>query len=59
MSRAEGIYETNNQPMILMNCYDAILQADAREIFFLSHLNIMQYMDSSCIWPQEPKGKEN
>lgn len=41
-----------------MNCFDAILQNDAREIFFLDNQNIKQWADWSCISPQNPTNGE-
>lgn len=58
ISRAEASYNMNNRPHIMMNCYDAILQNDAREIFFLDELNIKQWADWSCVAPQDPRGSE-
>jgi hypothetical protein len=34
-----------------MNCYDAILQNDAREIYVLTKLIIKQWADNSCVVP--------
>jgi hypothetical protein len=36
LSRAEASYNENNRPHILMNCYDATIFNDAREIYFLN-----------------------
>jgi hypothetical protein len=58
IARAESSYNENNRPHILMNCYDAIIQNDAREIYFLDRLNIKQWADWSCVFPQDPKGSE-
>ena len=56
MVRAENLYNFNNKPMILMNCYDAVMQNDAREIFFLDKLMIRQWADWMCVAPQKPLG---
>lgn len=40
ISRSEANYNKNNVPMVLMNCYEAILQNDGREIFFLDNFQI-------------------
>jgi len=37
--------------MILMNCLDAILQNDSREIFFLQEFYIKQWTDKMCLSP--------
>lgn len=52
LSRAEGTFNMDNKPYLLMNCYDAILQNDAREVFVLDFQQIKQWSDSSCIGPQ-------
>jgi hypothetical protein len=38
MVRAENLYNFDNKPMILMSAFDAIMQNDAREIFWLDIL---------------------
>lgn len=40
VSKAESSFNMNNRPHILQNCYDAILQNDGREIYFLDELTI-------------------
>jgi len=51
ISRAEASYYENNRPHILMNCYDALMQNDAREIYFLDELFVKQWADWSCMAP--------
>jgi len=54
--RAESQYNFSNKPMVLMNCYEAVMQNDAREIFFLDQLLIKQWADNMCIAPQAALG---
>ena len=40
-----------------MNCYDAILQNDAREVFVLDNKTIKQFSEmDACITPMTPVG---
>jgi len=54
--RAENLYNFDNKPVVMMNCYDAVMQNDAREIFFLDKLMVRQWADSMCMAPQLPVG---
>lgn len=40
MVRAENMWNFQNKPMVMMNCYDAVMQNDAREIYWLDLLLI-------------------
>ena len=51
VAKAEDSWNWNNRPHIMMNCYDAILFNDAREIYFLDNLMIKQWTDWSCMFP--------
>jgi hypothetical protein len=57
MIRAEALYNFNNKPMVLTNCYEAVMQNDAREIFYLEQLMVRQWADNMCIAPQPAVGK--
>jgi hypothetical protein len=51
MVRAENLYNFNAKPMVMMNCFDAVMQNDAREIFFLDKLMVRQWADWMCVAP--------
>ena len=58
MVRSEDQWNFENKPMILMNCYDAVMQNDSREIFWLDGLMFKQWADNLCVVPQDPVGNE-
>ena len=49
IARSEIGYFQTDKPFMLMNCLQAILQNDSREIFFLDSLLIKQWQDNMCL----------
>ena len=51
IARAEGSFNVMNKPHIALDCIEAVMQNDAREVYFLDRFLIKQWADWSCLVP--------